>query len=57
MPIRPTRRAEATRPSFYIFTGYRNAVNAGTVTRWFIDVSFNESGTAADLPGQLRHHL
>ena len=46
----PYSAGGSTKTSFYIFTGYRNAVNAGTVTRWFIDVSFNEAGTAADLP-------
>ena len=37
--------------SFYIFTGYRSAVQFGVATRWFIDVGFNTtSGVAADLP-------
>ena len=35
---------------FYVFTGYRNVVNGGTATRWFIDVSFRESANKADLP-------
>ena len=46
----PYSAGGSTKTSFYIFTGYRNAVNAGTVTRWFIDVSFNEAGNSADLP-------
>ena len=37
--------------SFYIFTGYRSAVQFAAATRWFIDVGFNTtSGVAADLP-------
>ena len=32
--------------SFYVFTGNRNAVNGGTATRWFIDVSFRDGGNA-----------
>jgi hypothetical protein len=35
---------------FYVFTGYRNAINTGTVTRWYIDVGFREGGNSADLP-------
>jgi hypothetical protein len=46
----PYSAGGSTKTSFYIFTGYRNAVNNGTVTRWFIDVSFNEAGNSADLP-------
>ena len=46
----PYSAGGSTKTSFYIFTGYRNAVNSGTVTRWFIDVSFNEAGNSADLP-------
>jgi hypothetical protein len=47
----PYSAGGSTKTSFYIFTGYRNAVNAGTVTRWFIDVSFNETtGVSGDLP-------
>jgi hypothetical protein len=30
--------------TFYAFTGNRNAVNGGTATRWFIDVSARDSG-------------
>jgi hypothetical protein len=33
--------------SFYIFTGHRgDALTLGTVTRWFIDVSFREGGNS-----------
>ena len=32
--------------SFYAFTGNRGAVNGGTVSRWFIDVSFRNGGNA-----------
>ena len=46
----PYSAGGSTKTSFYIFTGNRNAVNAGTVTRWYIDVSFNEAGNSADLP-------
>jgi hypothetical protein len=35
---------------FYIFTGHRNAVNNGTVTRWYIDVSFRETSDRSLLP-------
>jgi hypothetical protein len=31
---------------FYIYTGGRNAINGGTATRWFIDVSFRTGGNA-----------
>ena len=30
--------------TFYAFTGNRNAVNGGTATRWFIDVSARDAG-------------
>jgi len=32
--------------SFYVATGARNAVNNGTASRWFIDVSFRSGGNA-----------
>ncbi len=32
--------------SFYVYTGARNAVNGGTASRWFIDVSFRTGGNA-----------
>lgn len=32
--------------SFYVNTGARNAVNNGTASRWFIDVSFRTGGSA-----------
>jgi hypothetical protein len=39
--------------SFYIYTGDRGAVNAGATTRWYIDVSGNQSSStlAADIAG------
>lgn len=36
--------------SFYIFTGDRNAVNGGTATRWFIDVSYREGSANNSVP-------
>ncbi|HSQ82496.1 MAG TPA: hypothetical protein VLU54_15410, partial [Casimicrobiaceae bacterium] len=37
--------------NFYVYTGDKNAVNAGQTTRWYIDVSANQSSStlAADL--------
>ena len=47
----PYTAGGSNQQSFYVFSGYRNAVNAGTVTRWYIDVSFNETtGNSGDLP-------
>ena len=35
--------------TFYVYTGPRSAVNAGTATRWFIDVETRTQATASNL--------
>ncbi len=43
----------ATAPSFYIYTGDKSTVNSGATTRWYIDVSGNQSSStlATDIAG------